>query len=110
MKWEDFPLLVGGHRLACVATAVKGTESFRFEVCAVLAESSADEGEAQGAARAAGQVTMSFEAGTDASRKRFWMLYERMQRDVQRTSRKWRRLASGKADKKGETTEGGKQG
>jgi len=47
-------------------------------------------------------VTMAFVSGSNLSRKAFWLTFEAMERDVQRTSRKWRRLAA----KKGEAVPG----
>jgi len=39
-------------------------------------------------------VTMGFSEGETTLRKQFWLLYESVERDVMRTSRKWRRLAA----------------
>ena len=43
-------------------------------------------------------VTMAFVSGSNLSRRAFWLTYEAVERDVQRTSRKWRRIAAKKGE------------
>lgn len=89
----------GDLRLPCVARLdSQDKSSFRFTVSTSTHVS--DTGmQAVEIGPVSSTVTMTFEAGTDTSRKMFWVLFETMQRDVQRTSRKWRRKANIRKEK-----------